>query len=414
MSDFRIVIVGAGMGGLACAIACRHAGVQVIVLEKSEKLSEIGAGIQITPNATQIMKHFGLIDKLIQAGAEPLGVTRLIDHDTGETVGERPGWQWAEETFGNHWYTIHRADYQQVLADEAVRLGTELRFGAEVVHVECSDQPTIRLASGQIITADVVVGADGIGSVVRSFVYDKDPPFVNRGEVAYRAVIPKEKLEALDGNVFGKLTAGGATMWIWMGPGKHATAYQVRNGSVFNLVVLGPDDLPEGVSKAHAAREQMELACEGWDPNLQRMVREASTSVIKWKVVYMDELDQWTKGRVLLLGDACHPTPPYQAQGSAMAVEDGACLGTLLRLHLQTERKVPLGRLLQVYCEMRQARTALQMKGMKSNARLFQLRDEDERAGRRAVLSAVTWDEHSQSNEWTWGDMAYQTALNDA
>ncbi|KAF4551510.1 FAD-binding domain-containing protein 72 [Elsinoe fawcettii] len=394
---FKVLIIGAGMGGLACAISCRHAGV------------EIGAGIQLTPNATRLMRHFGLLPKLIEAGAEPLRVTRLMDFETGRTLGERPGWQWAKKAFGEHWYTIHRADYQKVLADEAVRLGTELRFGAEVVHVECSDRPWVRLKDGEKVEANLVIG---IGSIVRDFVYDKEPPFINRGEVAYRAVIPAEKLGALEGGAFDKLTRDDAMMWIWAGPGTHATAYPVRNGSVFNLVVLGPDDLPEGVSRANAEREQMEMACKDWDPLLRQIVREASTSVIKWKVVHMDELDTWVKGHVLLLGDSCHPTPPYQAQGSAMAMEDGACLGTLLGLFLQNEHGPALSNLLDLHCDIRKKRTALQDKGMENNARLFQIRTDDDRGEREEMLSNLTWDDRSQHSKWTWGNMEYQTELN--
>ncbi|PSK46164.1 ubiquinone biosynthesis monooxygenase COQ6 [Elsinoe australis] len=412
MSQLKVIIVGAGMGGLACAIACRRAGVDVTVLEKNDQLTEIGAGVQITPNATQIMRHFGLIDRLLEAGAEPLGITRLIDFKSGRTIGERPGWRWAEKAFGNHWYTIHRADYQRVLADEAVRLGAEMRFGANVVHVECTETPFVRLEGGEKIHADLVVGADGIGSVVRDFVYDGELPFVSRGEVAYRAVIPRSKLEALDDDVYGRLTAGGAMMWIWSGPGTHATAYPVRNDSVFNLVVLGPDDLPEGVSKAKAEREQMELACKDWDTLLRKVVKEASTSVIKWKVVYMDELDTWVKDHVLLLGDSCHPTPPYQAQGSAMAMEDGACLGTLLGLYQKSGNGMALRELLHLYCDIRKDRTALQSRGMKSNAKLFQIKTEDDREEREQMLSQLKWDKNSRSEKWTWGDMVYQTELN--
>lgn len=235
---------------------------------------------------------------------------------------------------------------------------------------------------------------------------------MNRGEVAYRAVIPREKLEGLEGGAFAKLTRDDAMMWIWAGPGTHATAYPVRRGSVFNLVVLGPDDLPDGVSRATAEREQMEMACKDWDPLLRQVVREASTSVIKWKVVHMDELDTWVKGHVLLLGDSCHPTPPYQAQGSAMAMEDGACLGTLLGLYLASTSRPALSDLLELYCDTRKKRTALQDRGMKSNARLFQINNEDDRQEREQMLAGLRWKKGSGQSKWTWGDMEYQTELN--
>ncbi|KAG8629641.1 hypothetical protein KVT40_003506 [Elsinoe batatas] len=434
---FKIIIVGAGLGGLACAIACRRAGLEVVVLEKSPELSEVGAGIQITPNATKIMRHFGLVPALLAAGAEPLRVTRLIDFETGTTLGERPGFVWAKREFGECWYTIHRADYQRVLADEALRSGTEIRFDTRVEHVQCEGKPWIRLENGERIDGDLVVGADGIGSTVRNFVYDDDPPFVSRDEVAYRAVIPRERLEGLTGDAFQKLTRDDAMMWIWAGPGTHATAYPVRNGSIFNLVVLGPDDLPEGVSRATAEREQMEMACKDWDPLLRQIVREASTSVIKWKVVHMSELDTWVKGHVLLLGDACHPTPPYQAQGSAMAIEDGVCLGTLLSLHqrsLSSRDAISLSDLLELYCDLRKERTALQDRGVRSNARLFQVNSEEERREKRETLEGLSWGTEEREKQgqwqgmdgeekgaeagkkgrekWTWGNMRYQRELN--
>ncbi|TKA67890.1 hypothetical protein B0A49_05472 [Cryomyces minteri] len=157
-------------GGLSCAISCLKEGLDVLILEKAHEFSEIGAVIQMPPNATRIMKYYGLIEKLEnEGGAVMCDKYNALRYSDGSQIVSRPPVsreEWHEEKFGAPWYVLHRADYHRILVDEAARLGAQMRLGCDVVHTECSDRsPCVRLSTGEEIVADVVVGADGLRSV---------------------------------------------------------------------------------------------------------------------------------------------------------------------------------------------------------------------------------------------------------
>jgi salicylate hydroxylase len=234
----QILIIGAGLGGLACAIACRHAGHDVLILEKAAELSEIGAGIQLPPNATRVMHHFNLIPQLLAGGAIPKEENYILRWQDGTILGCRPEGTWASSKFGYRWHVMHRADYQNVLADEARRLGVEMRLGQDVISVDCKDaRPVVHLADGEKVEGDVVVGADGLRSSVRTSLlgYVKEPE--ESGDLAYRVTIPVEELkdetdEFIRGIVDKKTNA------IWWGQNMHVVLYSVRFEKVLNLVLM--------------------------------------------------------------------------------------------------------------------------------------------------------------------------------
>ncbi|KAL5334095.1 hypothetical protein BJX70DRAFT_391650 [Aspergillus crustosus] len=302
-SPMKVIIIGAGLGGLACAIACRRENLDVIVLERSSNAREIGAGIQIPPNGARIIKDFGLLKNVLEKGS----VVQHVDfrrYDTGRILRSMPFGEGIVEEFRVPWVIIHREDFYRVLLNEATRLGAEIRLNAEVTDV-LFEGPEVVLAGGERVAGDLIIGADGLYSRTRDIILGTPTPPIGTGDLAYRATFKREQLDALNDNDVTELCQKTA-ITSWLGPDKHSIFYPVRGGKEFNLVLLRPDNLEQGTRRIKGDVEEM---------------RESY-------------------GPVALLGDACHPTLPYQAQGAAMAVEDGFALGKLLGL-LNTHVEVP-------------------------------------------------------------------------
>lgn len=233
----RVVIIGAGIGGLACAIACRQQGLDVLVLERSTEILPVGAGIQLPPNATRIMRHLGLEDALRSAGAVTLEGHNLRSYDSGHRVCRRPLGQAALELYGSTWVVVHRADYQRMLLDAAVRHGAEVWTGCEITGVTSFADCSVQLKDGRVVEADVMVGADGLWSVMRNEVLGRVSTPSETGDLAYRGTFRAEQLrDCGDDRVQEVLSA--ADLQVWMGPGKHVVFYPVRNGEEFNLVLM--------------------------------------------------------------------------------------------------------------------------------------------------------------------------------
>ncbi|KAK7718935.1 hypothetical protein SLS63_010348 [Diaporthe eres] len=291
---------------------------------------------------------------------------------------------------------IHRADYHQVLLDAATTSGVEIRLGAPVKKINF-EKTSVEVDGGQIMSANVIVGADG-----------------ETGDLAYRATLKTTDLLALnDQQVTELCTQKRCT--LWMGPNKHCVLYPLKGGSEFNLVLIRPDNLPPGTNKIQGEIGEMRETFQGWDRSLTKIISRIP-SVLKWKLCFHNELDTWYKsqGNVTLLGDACHPTLPYQAQGAAMAIEDGAVLGHLLGSLVQDQKQSPdlahghVNSLLQVYEKLRKLRTTTNVKGAEANRYMFHLEDGDEQRRRDAELKSHDWIRPSR---WRWADGAAQDEL---
>jgi len=233
----RVVIVGAGIGGLACAIACRQQGLDVTILERSNEILPVGAGIQLPPNATRVMRHLGLEAALQSAGAVVIEGHNLRSYASGNPVRRRPLGQAALDLYGSAWMVIHRADYQRMLLDAAVQHGVQLRTGCEVIKVKSFKDCSVQLKDGRVVEADVIVGADGLWSVMRNEVLGSTSAPNETGDLAYRGTFRAEQLrDCRDARVEEVLNA--ADLQLWMGPGKHVVFYPVRNKEEFNLVLM--------------------------------------------------------------------------------------------------------------------------------------------------------------------------------
>ncbi|KAK8100004.1 hypothetical protein PG999_010378 [Apiospora kogelbergensis] len=412
--SLQAIVVGAGIGGLAFAILARKQGLRVTVLEKTEELTPVGAGIQIPPNASRIWAQCGILEKLkkFSVVSEATQLRRWKDGELlcTRTVGEALDERWP-------WLVIHRADYQRILVQEAEDLGVIIRLGSNVQAIDF-DLPSLSLASGEVVTGDVIVGADGLWSSLRNAILGRDSPPQETGDLAYRGTFSLPALQGLEDSRVDELCRQNVvTMWI--GPESHAVFYPVRCGKEFNLVLTRPDNLPPNVRTEQGDLSEMMALFQHWDPVLTKIL-SAFSSVLKWKMMHHEELATWTRGNAALLGDACHPSLPYQAQGAAMAVEDGAALATLLGLYQQAlqqnspeANQMTIPEILENYEALQKARTTIMHSGSISNQHMYHLDDSGEQEERDRILKATEWKERplGETEAFIWIDVRYQRAI---
>ncbi|KAL2812190.1 hypothetical protein BJX63DRAFT_421927 [Aspergillus granulosus] len=327
----QIIIVGAGLAGLGTAISCLLSGHNVHILESATEIKEVGAGIQILPNSSRVLQHWG-VD------------TQLLPHATIPRFCNFLGWKGnhisrldfkaSEAQYPGTWYRdFHRADLQRCLVDRAVELGVQLSCSVRVVNVRVSDDGERAAAvssDGREFEGDLVIGADGVfGKLTEVLLKRPDPP-VQTGDLAYRLLLSTEEM-LKDPELCEFVTDPQVNYWL--GPDKHAVNYVLRGGKLFNMVLLVPDDIPED-SLATTVEGNVQEMCalfEGWDPRIQKLLKLCE-SVQKWKLcIRLGDCD-WThpSGAWVMVGDAVHATLPYLASGAGMAFEDGAVLGEVL------------------------------------------------------------------------------------
>ncbi|KAJ5951530.1 uncharacterized protein N7479_009943 [Penicillium vulpinum] len=405
-NPLKVIIIGAGIGGLTCAIACRHEGLDVSILEQAPKIMMVGAGIQVPPNAARVLGNFGLMDKILSR-ANIVESIDLRHYKSGEILTSRPGGSQVEQEFGSPWLVIHRADYQTILMEEAIRLGANLLLDSTVTSVDF-DKTEVVCANGHTIKGDVVIGADGLLSRGNRLLGQESRP-IETGDMAYRATFAREQLLLLGDSRIEDLCEE-SVVSSWIGPGRHCVFYPLNSGQQFNLVLVRPDNLPSDVRSTAGDITEMRDTFASWDEILTKMISCIET-VLKWKLCHHEELETWYKQNVALLGDACHPTLPYQAQGAAMAVEDGAVLGKLLGLH---SRDRPDGategipRILQLYESLQKGRSTTNVNGAKANQRLYHLPDGPEQVKRDIMLKNA---DYKSPSSLSFVDVNYQTAL---
>jgi salicylate hydroxylase len=314
----RVAVIGGGIGGITAALSLLRAGADVHVYERAKTLSEVGAGIQVSPNASRILHRLGLADALANMGVKPLAFHQRR-WDDGRTLLRTPLAQAMEAEFGFPHYQMHRADVLNALvrALPAERLHVGHRFTTLVDH---GDQVEAQFENGTHIVADLLVGADGIHSAVRHVVFGPEQPHFT-GCVAYRGLVPADRLAHLDLEV---------TAQIWMGPGKHFVHYFVQNGRLVNFVAALEQETWTRESWSDRGEVSDALAAhEGWHPQVRGILGAVDETFI-WALFDRKPMARWSLGRVTLLGDACHAMLPFMAQGAAQAIEDGATLATCL------------------------------------------------------------------------------------
>ncbi|ESK83083.1 hypothetical protein Moror_6080 [Moniliophthora roreri MCA 2997] len=378
----KILIVGCGLGGLAAAYCLGQAGHDIVVLESSPVLGEIGAGIQICPNLSRLLIRWGLGHTLQQLtqNDQPKAFT-YVRYDTGELVGLAMLGDKMVRDHGAPWQVIHRQELQKMLLTVAKPF-MNLKLGVKVISVD-PDTPSVTLASGATISGDFIIGADGIHSIVRQSVIGESaiPLSVPLGDVAFRALIPTSTM--MDDPELRDLVEN-PRLTCWMGPSRHVMGYRVRNGKEYNMVLIAPDDGSTYSWTAEGRIEEVREKFSGWEPRFLKLI-DRMPRVLKSKLIIPAPLTTWlhSAAKVTLLGDACHPILPYRAQGAAMAIEDAAVLGNLFS-RLSDKSQMP--KFLKVYEDIRLARVSSMQKGALDNRTLYHMPDGPEQDARDASM----------------------------
>ena len=313
-SRLDVAIVGGGIGGLFAANALCAKGVQVSLYEQAPAIGEVGAGVFLTPNSVRHLQRIGLEPAVEKWGARVGHDSRYFRHDGAPIapvqVTDSAGWN---ATFG-----LHRADLVDLLA-EALPAGV-LHCGHRCIAFEQDgNMARVSFANGASAQADLIIGADGIHSELRPYVYASSEP-VFSGSVAYRGLVPHERVPDWP-----------IDRWqMWLGTGRHFLAFPVRAGKLINYVGFVPSDKEMKESwTAPGDPDVLRRAFAGWDPRIHQLLNEVQQT-FRWALYDREPLPMWTSKRLTLLGDAAHPMLPHLGQGANQSIEDGMALATIL------------------------------------------------------------------------------------
>jgi salicylate hydroxylase len=384
VTKHRILIAGAGIGGLTAGASLLQAGHDVTIFEQASELSEVGAGLQISANATHVLHHLGLRAPLAEVGVRP-GAYVFRLHDTGEEIHRFALSDEHEQLHGAPYYQLHRADVHTLLAAKVLELKHDaIRLNCRVIGFEESGASVkVRLADGTSVQGDLLVGADGLKSVICQQIVG-NVPATYTGDAAWRVTVP---VECLPQNFMDQV------MMVWMGPGRHVVTYYLRAGALLNFVgLVETEEVSEESWTAKFPWERFKADFAGWHADVQTIIDAADRDgCYRWSLHYRPVITNWSTRRATLLGDSVHPTLPYLAQGACMAIEDGAVLTRAL------DHADSIPDALQLYQRNRIDRTVRIVNQSTANRALFHLRTVD---GIRA--SFAKRDEGADRNTWLY------------
>ena len=385
-----VAIIGGGIGGLSAALALLREGFDVQVYEQAARFGEIGAGIQISPNAARLLYRYGLAAAMDRYGVRPRAVhqKRWDDARTLQRALLGPD---VEARFGAPYFHFHRGDLAALLAEAIPTERTHA--GHRLVDLqERGSRIVVRFDNGASAEADLVIGADGIHSRVRHLVFGPEKPRFT-GCVAWRGLVPAERISHLDIEVASH---------NWMGPGAHCVHYWVSAGQFMNVVCVVEHGAWTSESWTDRGRVEDVLALyEGWHPTVRGLISAFPETFI-WALHDRLPLPRWSQGRVTLLGDACHPMLPMMAQGAAQAIEDGAALAALLKA---MPDDVPAA--LRRYEDVRKPRATRLQEASAANRVRFHFPDGPEQQKRDAAM-AVSGDRSFDNIAWLYEHDAAQ------
>lgn len=379
----NVVIVGAGIAGLTTAAALARVGVECRVYEQAGELGEVGAGVQLAPNATRLLRRFGAI-RLAERAVTPAAI-EMRRWDDGELLATTALGQACVDRFGAPYYTFHRADLHRSLHDLVPDEMIELNRKCAGVE-DSPDGVTVRFTDGGTVTADLVIGADGIHSVVRRLLATDRPRY--SGQTINRGLIPADQVPHL---AEPKVT-------LWVGPGRHCVVYPVAGGELVNLVATAPvEGAPAESWTAPGRLAELLTGYTGWHEDVRTLLNAAGT-VNEWALHDREPLATWSGEHVTLVGDAAHPMLPFAAQGANQAIEDAFVLAECLRD--ATPDTIPAA--LRRYESLRVPRTSDVQRLSRSNTREFHRSDEergpdDGEASLREQAALFAYDAEAQA-----------------
>jgi len=351
--EMPVLIAGAGIAGLTVAHALLMRGIPIRIFEQANALREVGAGIQIPPNAMKVLRALKLDEEIMSQAFEPEAIEARMGV-SGRMVFDIPLAEHSIERWGAPYLHIHRADYVSVLAKN-LPSGT-IEFGARITdYSQTSERISIQLDDGRLIEGRALIGADGIHSTVQSAMQVSSRPDFT-GNIAWRAVVPIDRL----GDFAPRPTA-----CAWFGAGRHAVTYRLgADGQLANFVgVVERSDWQDESWSMLGKKSDAQNDFNNWDPTIDRLI-EAADELHCWALFDRKPLPKWTDGRVALMGDAAHPMLPFLAQGAAMAVEDAYVLADTI------EKSEDMSR----YQQLRMPRTTRVQAASRANMGLFHKR----------------------------------------
>ncbi|MDB5966637.1 MAG: monooxygenase [Polaromonas sp.] len=356
-TQLRIIVIGAGIGGLTAALALQRKGFDVQVIEQAKSLGQVGAGLQISPNGNRILAALGLTGEMARLAAEPQG-KKVRLWNTGQTWNLFDLGATSRERYGFPYLTVHRGDLHQILANAVTAHKSDaIKTGIRVDSIEQRGDEVVISSGGQeIAVADFVVGADGVHSQVRQCLIGQDRPRFS-GIIAWRGVIDASALPEHLRQPYG---------YNWVGPGAHVIHYPLRGGKLVNFV--GAVEQQGWEVESWSERGSVDECLrdfKGWHEDVQTLIRSLDIPY-RWALMVREPMQKWSYGRVTLLGDACHPTLPFLAQGAVMALEDGFILARCL----EAMPDDPVAALVR-YEQARVERTARIVHGSAANAARF-------------------------------------------
>jgi salicylate hydroxylase len=386
MAKKKILIAGAGIGGLTAALACLRLGFDVEVYEQASELKEVGAGLQLSANGNRVLYELGLESELKRLSCEATGKEIRL-WNTGETWKLFDLGSESVARYGYPYFTVYRPDLLRVLID-AVRT-----IKSDAVHLKArcqsfeqdEDCVTLRFEDGTVARGDALIGADGVHSKIRQALFGKDNPEFT-GLMAWRGVIDMERLPEHMRRQVGT---------NWVGPGGHVVNYALNAGRLMNFVGIRErnDWQVESWNQA-GTREECAADFVGWNEDIQQMI-QAIDVPYKWALMTRAPLSKWSVGRVSLLGDACHSTLPFLAQGAVMSIEDGFILARALVAYSD----IPTA--LQRYEAVRHERTTRIVEGAAGNAKRFHNPELAHAEGARAYVTRE-WSEARVKERYEW------------
>ncbi|MDU0354916.1 FAD-dependent monooxygenase [Paraglaciecola aquimarina] len=373
MKNYNVAIAGAGIGGLCAAIALTQRGSKVAVYEKAEVLTEVGAGLQLSPNAMQVLDELGVADPLKALAFAPQAAV-MRHFSSGDEYLSIPLGASCKQQYGADYLHIHRADIHSVLLQACIDLGVHIHLGQGITgYQNLANKVSIEFENGDEQYADILLGADGIRSNVQACMLGSQPADFT-GQVAWRGTVATEDLPK-------DLIKPNANLWV--GPGKHFVSYYLRGGDLVNFVAVEERSDWHNESWHEAGDvEQLRNTFKGWHPEVTTILN-ATDACFLWALYGRKPLDRWVDQNVALLGDACHPMLPFLAQGAAMAIEDAYTLAQCLHTH-ESRQQALLN-----YQTIRKGRASRIQQNAKKNAAMYHMSTPVERV-KLAVLRGLS------------------------